>query len=103
MLQISASAETALRRIRQENEFPETSAVRIGSVRTPGGVAGIGFAFTDEPEETDQLLSAREEFRVYLSEELAIPFEDAALDATSDEDGITLELRTQVQLQNHEG
>jgi Fe-S cluster assembly iron-binding protein IscA len=103
MLQISDSAETALRRIRQENDFPETSAVRIGPVRTPGGEVGIGFAFTDGPEENDQVLSEKQEFRVYLSEELATPLGDAALDATLDEDGITLELRTQAQLENHEG
>jgi Fe-S cluster assembly iron-binding protein IscA len=102
MLQISDSAETALRRIRQENDFPETAAVRIGPVRTPAGEVGIGFAFTDGPEENDEILSEREEFRVYLAEELAAPLGDAALDASSDEEGITLELRTQAQLENHE-
>jgi Fe-S cluster assembly iron-binding protein IscA len=103
MLQISQSAELALRRIRQKNDFPDAAAVRIGPVRTPGGEVGIGFAFTEGPEENDQVLSDKQGFRVYLADELAAPLEEAALDATSDEDGITLELRTQAQLENHEG
>lgn len=103
MLQISEAAEAALRRIRQENDVPDSAALRIDTVQTQGGDAGIGFAFTDGPEDGDQTVSEKEDFQVYLAKELAEPLGDAALDATSNHEGITLELRTQAQLHNHEG
>jgi Fe-S cluster assembly iron-binding protein IscA len=103
MLQISEAAEAALRRIRQENDVSDSAALRIDTVQTRGGEAGIGFAFTDGPEVGDQMVSEKEGFLVYLAEELAVPFGNAALDATANHEGITLELRTQAQLHNHEG
>jgi Fe-S cluster assembly iron-binding protein IscA len=103
MLQITESAETTLRRIRRENDFPETAALRIAGVQRPGGGVGIGFAFADGPEDGDEVISEKDDFIVYLSKELVSGLEQAALDATSNEDGITLELRTQDQLHNHEG
>ncbi|MGH2674836.1 MAG: hypothetical protein ACRDKA_11365 [Actinomycetota bacterium] len=103
MLQISEAAEAALRRIREENDVPHDAALRIAATRDPSGGVGIGFAFTDGPEEGDAPISQKDDFQVYLAKELATPLEDAALEATSDEEGITLELRTQVQLHNHEG
>lgn len=102
-LQITPSAEATLRRIRQENNFPDTTALRIAGVQRPGGDVGIGFAFTDGPEDGDQMISEKDDFHVYLSKELVAALREAALDATSDDDGITLELRTQAQLHNHEG
>jgi hypothetical protein len=54
MLQIRDSAETALRRIRSENEVAHDAAVRIGPIETLDGLIGIGFAFTDGPEDGDQ-------------------------------------------------
>ena len=102
MLQITEAAEAALRRIREE-EDSVSSALRIGAVQAPGGAAGIGFAFTDGPEDGDQTISEKDDFHVYLAKELAVPLGDAALDTTSNYEGITLELRTQAQLNNHEG
>jgi Fe-S cluster assembly iron-binding protein IscA len=102
MLQITEAAETALRRIRQENDVPHDAALRISAIQAPGGEVGIGFAFTDGPEEDDEAISEKEDFQVYLSPELAA-LGDAALEATSDEDGIKLELRTQAQLHDHVG
>ena len=103
MLQITEAAESALRRIRQENDVPATTPLRIGAVKRPGGDVGIGFAFTDGPEEGDEMIAEQEDFRVYLSRELVGPLGEAALEATSDEDGIALELRTQAQLHHHQG
>jgi Fe-S cluster assembly iron-binding protein IscA len=103
MLQITEAAESALRRIRHENDVPATTALRIGAVQRPGGGVGIGFAFTDGPEDGDATISEKEDFLVYLSQELVGPLGEAALEATSDDDGITLELRTQAQLHDHEG
>jgi Fe-S cluster assembly iron-binding protein IscA len=103
MLQITEAAESALRRIRHENDVPTTTALRIGAVQRPGGGVGIGFAFTDGPEDGDATISEKEDFLVYLSRELVVPLGEAALEATSDDDGITLELRTQAQLHDHEG
>jgi Fe-S cluster assembly iron-binding protein IscA len=103
VLQITQAAESALRRIRQENDVPATTALRIGAVQRRGGDVGIGFAFTDGPEDGDEMIAEKEDFQVYLSRELVMPLGEAALEATSDEDGITLELRTQAQLHDHQG
>lgn len=98
MLQIRDSAETALRRIRGENDVPTDAAVRIGAIETSDGLVGIGFAFTDGPEDGDQTISHADSFRVYLAKELATPLGQAAIEATANVEGITLQLRTQEQL-----
>jgi hypothetical protein len=98
MLQITDAAETALRRIRLESDVPQDATVRIGPIATADGVAGIGFAFTDGPETGDQRISEVEDFQVYLAPELAGRLKEAALEVTADLEGITLQLRTQDQL-----
>ena len=103
MMQITPSAEGMLRQIRQDADFPETAAVRIAPIGIPEGRMGIGFAFTDGPEDDDQVLSTKLDFRVFLSGRLAETLAEAALDATSNEEGITLELRTQAELHEQQG
>jgi Fe-S cluster assembly iron-binding protein IscA len=107
MLQITDTAEGAIKRIRQENDVPETAALRIAPVPAPDGSVGVGFTFTESPEEGDQTIADRDDFRVYLASELAGPFDDAELNATIAEDSIELELRTQGGLEapghNHDG
>jgi Fe-S cluster assembly iron-binding protein IscA len=98
MLQITDAAETALRRIRLETDVPEDATVRIGPIETPDGVVGIGFAFTDGPEDGDQKISETEDFQVYMAHDLAARLTEAALEVTADMEGITLQLRTQDQL-----
>jgi hypothetical protein len=100
MFQISDSAQKALRQIRLENGIPPDAAVRIGAIEADGRV-GIGFAFTDGPEGGDQQISDVEDFQVYLAEELAVSLTEAALELTSNEEGITLQLRTQEQLNGY--
>ena len=95
MLQITETAEGAIRRIRQENDLPETIALRIAPAPAPDGSLGVGFTFTENPEQGDQAISERDDFRVYLSPELAGPFDDAELNATVEDDRIELELRSQ--------
>jgi L-alanine-DL-glutamate epimerase-like enolase superfamily enzyme len=98
MFQISDSAEKALRQIRLENGIPPDAAVRIGPIETDDGEVGIGYAFTGGPEGGDQKISDVEDFQVYLTEELAASLNEAALELTANEEGITLQLRTQEQL-----
>jgi Fe-S cluster assembly iron-binding protein IscA len=98
MLQIRDSAETALRRIRSENDFPEDAAVRIGAIETLDGLLGIGFAFTDGPEDGDHMIFERQDFRVFLASELALSLTAAAIEATGDEEGVALQLRSQEEL-----
>jgi Fe-S cluster assembly iron-binding protein IscA len=102
MLQIRDSAETAFRRIRSENDVPQDAAVRIGAIETLDGLIGIGFAFTDGPEDGDQTILDGEDFRVYLASELALSLTAAAIEATADEEGVALQLRGQEEL-NHNG
>ena len=101
MLQIRDSAETALRRIRSENDVAHDAAVRIGPIETLDGLIGIGFAFTDGPEDGDQTISEREDFRVYVASEMALSLTAAAIEATDDWEGVTLQLRSQEELNGH--
>jgi hypothetical protein len=98
MFQISEAAETALRRIREESDVPPDAAVRIGRIKDTDGLPGIGFAFTDGPEDGDQTISSATDFPVYLADDLAIRLSEAALQMTSNAEGITLQLQTREQL-----
>ena len=100
MLEITDAAEHAIRLLRQDSELPESTALRIATVpdnEADGGVA-IAFAFTDGPDEGDIPISEKPDFRVYLAAGLVDAFKHAALEATADEEGITLELKTQADL-----
>jgi Fe-S cluster assembly iron-binding protein IscA len=101
MLQIRDSAETALRRIRSENDVPQDADVRIGAIETLDGLIGIGFAFTDGPEDGDQTVFEREGFSVYVASELALSLTAAAIEATADDEGVALQLRSQEELNGH--
>lgn len=101
MLQITEAAETAIRLIREESELPKSTALRIAPIPTDEGGVAIGFAFTDGPDEGDQTIADKEDFRVYLAADLTLAFEGAALDATENEEGIELELRSQAELHDN--
>lgn len=98
MLQIRDSAETALRRIRTENDVPHDASVRIGAIETLDGLIGFGFAFIDGPEDGDEMIFERENFRVFLASELVLSLTAAAIEATADEEGVALQLRGQKEL-----
>ncbi len=101
MLQITEAAEFVIQQIREQNDVPGSAALRIAPVETPGGGVGVGFAFTEGPEDGDQTVSEREGFRVYISPELADAFDNAALEANQSDEGFELELRTQADLHDH--
>jgi Fe-S cluster assembly iron-binding protein IscA len=100
MLQITEAAEAVIRQVRTENEVPDTVALRIAPVEVPDG-AGIGFTFTDEPNEGDQTISRGADFTVYLASELVGPLDGAVLEAGPPEQG-GLELRAQGQTHDHD-
>jgi Fe-S cluster assembly iron-binding protein IscA len=101
MLQITEAAEAVIKQVRTESELPDTAALRITQVQVPDGV-GIGFAFTDAPEEGDETLSRGPDFTVYLSSELVEPLDKAVLEAAPPGEGPGLELRAQGQLHDHD-
>ena len=98
MLQITEAAENAIRLLREGSALPESTALRIATVPDDDGGVDIAFAFTEGPDEGDLTISEKEDFRVYLAPDLIEPFEHAALEATADEEGIELMLRTQADL-----
>lgn len=98
MLEITKSAEDAIRLIREESDFPDSTVLRIAPVPTATGGVAIGFAFTEGPDEGDKPISTKDDFRVYLAQELVEPFERATLEATASDEGVELELRTQADL-----
>jgi Fe-S cluster assembly iron-binding protein IscA len=99
VLQITEAAEAVIRQVRTENEVPDTSVLRIAPVEVPGG-AGIGFTFTDAPNEGDRDISRGSDFTVYLASELVGPLDNAVLEAAPEQGG--LELRAQGQLHDHD-
>jgi Fe-S cluster assembly iron-binding protein IscA len=98
MLQITEAAENAIRMLRAGSELPDSTALRIATIPGDEGGVDIAFAFTEGPDEGDLTVSEKEDFRVYLAPDLAEPFENAALEATADEEGIELMLRTEADL-----
>ena len=101
MLQITESAEEAIRMLRAGSELPESTALRIATVPSEHGGVDIAFAFTEGPAEGDLPISEKPDFRVYLAPDLIEPFENAALEATADDEGIELMLRTQAALHDN--
>ena len=101
MLEITEAAEAAIRTIRDQSDHPDSTALRIAPIPAPDGGVSIGFGFTEGPDEGDVAITDKEDFRVYLAAELVRPFDGAILAATSDEEGVTLELRTQAELHDN--
>ena len=103
MLQINETAENAIRLLREKSELPDSTALRIATVPDSGSEGGvdIAFAFTEGPDEGDIAISDKEDFRVYLAPDLVEPFQHAALEATANEEGIELLLRSQAELHDN--
>ena len=103
MLEITESAENAIRMLREGSALPQSTALRIATVPGSGSESGvdIAFAFTEGPDEGDVTISDKEDFRVYLAPDLVGPFEHAALEATANEEGIELLLRSQAELHDN--
>lgn len=103
MFEITEGAERAIRRMRADSAQADTTSLRIAPVPTIDGGITIGIAFTQGPEEGDAEVTSKPDFTVYVSSELATSFERVSLEATSDEEGIEIELRTQADLHDHGG
>jgi Fe-S cluster assembly iron-binding protein IscA len=103
MLEITDAAENAIRLLRRGSELPESTVLRIAPIPTIDGGLAIGLAFTDGPEDGDHEVSAKADLTVFVAPELASTFDRATLEATADEEGIELELRTQADLHDHGG
>lgn len=103
MLEITDAAENAIRLLRKSSDLPQSTALRIAPIPTTEGGLAIGLAFTDGPEDGDHEVSAKAGLTVYVAPELADTFERATLEATADEEGVELELKTQADLHDHGG
>ena len=100
MLQITEAAAAVIKQVRTEKQLPDTAALRLAEVPVPDGV-GIGFTFTEAPEEGDEAISRGADITVYLSSELVGPLDNAVLEASPPEEGGGLELRAQGQPHDH--
>ena len=103
MFEITEGAERAIRKMRESSAQAGTTSLRIAPVPTVDGGITIGIAFTEGPEEGDAEVTSKPDFTVYVSSELATSFEKVSLEATSDEEGIEIELRAQEDLHDHGG
>jgi Fe-S cluster assembly iron-binding protein IscA len=102
MLQITESAVGLLKKVRADNNVPESAALRIQPVESPQqDQADIGFTFTDGPESQDQTITDVPDLEVYVAPELATPLSEAVLDTVETPGGTELQLR--VEGSGHEG
>ncbi|MGH2723726.1 MAG: hypothetical protein ACRDI0_05580 [Actinomycetota bacterium] len=92
MLEITESAVDVIKTVREENQLPDSAALRIELVQEQEQ-EGIGFSFTGGPQEGDQTVAEGDDLTVYLAQELSDPLSGAILDAREIEGSVQLELR----------
>lgn len=94
MLQITGAATDAIRQIRAQSDAPEEAAVRI-QLMAAGQEQGLGFAFTEQPDESDQKVADEEDIEIYVAGDLVEPLSGAVIDAQPTEQGTQLLVREQ--------
>lgn len=94
MLQVTESAIDVLKDMRdQAPEASQSAAVRL-QLTSVGEEPGLGFGFSDEPQEGDQPVVEHEEIHVYLAPELIEPLADAVVDTVDTDQGEQLILKS---------
>ena len=94
MLQVTDAAIGILKQMRDETpEAPDGAAVRL-QLTSVGEEPGLGFGFSEEPQDGDQTVVEHEEIHVYLAPELVEPLADAVVDAVDTDEGEQLILKS---------
>lgn len=94
MLQVTDAAIGVLKQMRDDTpEAPQSAAVRL-QLTSVGEEPGLGFGFSEEPQDGDQTIVEHEEIKVYLAPELVEPLADAVVDTVPTDDGDQLVLKS---------
>lgn len=93
VLQLSSQAVALLERARESQGIPEHFGVRVYGEPTPEGRTSIGIAFTETPEQGDQV-AEQEGTKMFVAPEVAEPLSEAVLDTEESPDGLRLTLKS---------
>jgi len=94
MLQVTDAAIGILKQMRDDTpEAPDGAAVRL-QLTSVGEEPGLGFGFSEEPQEGDLTVAEHEEIKVYLAPELVEPLAEAVVDTVDTDEGEQLVLKS---------
>lgn len=94
MLQVTSAAMTTFDQAKGAQDLPDSLGVRIFAQRDEQGEVGIALAFTEEPQDGDQVTET-DGTAVFVAPELAEPLADSVLDVQQTEQGTELVLTSQ--------
>ena len=94
MLKLSTQAAALLEKARESQGVPEHFGVRVYGEAAPQGGTSIGIAFTETPEQGDEV-GEQEGTNVFVAPEVAEPLSEALLDAEESPEGVRLTLKTE--------
>ena len=93
MLQLSSRAASLLDQARESQGIPEHFGVRVYGEPAPEGGTAIGIAFTETPEQGDEV-GEQDGTNLFVAPEVAEPLSAALLDAEESPEGVRLTLKT---------
>lgn len=94
MLQVSSNAAAALEEARNAQEVPQNYGVRIYGEPDEQGQVGIGLAFSEAPEDGDQV-TEQAGTEIYIDPQVAEPLADSMIDLEQTDEGPQLVLKPQ--------
>jgi len=94
VLQVTSAAVTTFEQAKGAQDLPDSAGVRIFAQRDEQGEVGIALAFSEEPQEGDQVTET-DGTAVFVAAELAEPLAETVLDVQQTEQGTELVLSPQ--------
>ena len=94
MLQVTSAAMSTFEQARGAQDLPDSVGVRIFAQRDEQGEIGIALAFTEQPEDGDQVTET-DGTAVFVAPELAEPLSDSLLDVEDSDEGTHIVLTDQ--------
>lgn len=95
MLQISSGAAALLSQAREIENVPQEFGVRIYGQTAQDGQTAVGIAFTEAPEQGDEVAD-QEGTRLFVAPEVAAPLAEAVLDTEETPEGDKLVIKSAV-------
>ena len=94
VLQVTSAAMSAFEQAKGSQDLPEDVGIRIFAQRDEQGEIALALAFTEAPQDGDQVTET-DGTAVYVAPELAEPLSDSVLDVQDSEEGAEIVLTDQ--------
>jgi Fe-S cluster assembly iron-binding protein IscA len=94
VLQVTDTALAALDEARTAQDVPDSFGLRVFGQPSPTGQVAISLAFTEEPEEGDEV-AEQSGTEIYVAPELAEPLSESMIDVEQTPDGAQLVIKPQ--------